>query len=53
MSIVKVQLYPKQKTDYLVVDEGTIEKEYLLKGIGSYNIDRRKVKIISLGINIK
>ena len=32
MSIVKVQLYPKQKTDYLVVDEGTIEKEYLLKG---------------------
>ena len=29
------------------------QKQYLLKGIGSYNIDRRKVKIISLGINIE
>ncbi len=29
------------------------QKQYLLKGIGSYNVDRRKVKIISLGINIE
>lgn len=29
------------------------KKQYLLKSIGSYNIDRRKVKIISLGINIE
>lgn len=31
MSIVKVQLYPKQKADYLVIDESKIKEEFLLK----------------------
>lgn len=36
MSIVKVQLYPKQKADYLVIDESKIKEEFLLK---NNNID--------------
>ena len=36
MSIVKVQLYPKQKADYLAIDESAIKEEYLLR---SNNID--------------
>lgn len=41
MSITKIQLYPKQKADYLVVNESIINEEYLLK---SSNIDEETGK---------
>jgi hypothetical protein len=41
MSITKIQLYSKQKADYLVVNESIINEEYLLK---SSNIDEETGK---------